>query len=183
MCVIVLLLWLMPLLAESSERRRATMESLWERIGRPHWPSLWLFRLSPFALRLSPLDPFDSSRSHRHSSTRAHSHNATSAFVHINSTTQQHDQRTLVQAASAAERIAASVRPLVSASLRRSPRRPTRRRRLQTVLQLTRSATACSEQQRVVSAECCGCHDEADLTARVCLRLHRRRPPLPLPAD
>ena len=103
------------------------------RIGRP---------FGFFASRLSPPAPFHSPRSHSRSSTRAHSHKATSAFVRINSTTQQHDQRALVQAGSAAERIAASARLLVSASLLRSPRRPTRRRGLQTVLQLTRSVTA-----------------------------------------
>lgn len=107
------------------------MESQWERIGRPFGRPL---RLSPFASRSIP-------RSHAAAAARPHAHNRTKrlgAFVHINSTTQQHDQRTLVQADAAAERIAASARRLASASLRRSPRRPTRRRRLQTVLQLTR---------------------------------------------
>ena len=110
------------------------MEWQWERIGRPFGLS------SPFAFRLSIHSTHRAAAAAR---PRAHTRTThLSAFVHINSTTQQHDQRTLVQAASAAERIAASARPLDSAALLRSPRRPTRRRGLQTVLQLTRSATA-----------------------------------------
>ena len=114
------------------------MEWQWER--RPlAVPLAW----NCFASSPSPPAPFDPTPSHA-DRTRTHTRTTKlSTFVHINSTTRQHDQRTLSQADDAAERIDASARRLVSAALRRSPRRPTRRRRLQTVLQLTRSVTAC----------------------------------------